>query len=126
MALNVLVTDDSAVMRAMIIRSLQMTDIALGDILQAANGADALAVLDDQWVDVALVDINMPVMNGLELLEAISHRPYAGGLRIIVVSTEGSDPRRAAIRAYGAEFVRKPFTPEQLRDALLRVTGVSA
>ncbi len=126
MALNVLVTDDSAVMRAMIIKTLRMCGVELGDVLHASNGAEALAVLDDQWVDLALVDINMPVMNGLELLEAIAQRDYGGGMRTIVVSTEGSDPRIAKVRSYGAEFVRKPFTPEELRAAVVRVTGVAA
>jgi two-component system chemotaxis response regulator CheY len=110
----------------MIIRTLHMTDIELGEVLQAANGAEALAVLDEQWIDVALIDINMPVMNGLELLEKISTRPYAGGLRTIVISTEGSDPRIAAVHAHGAAFVHKPFTPEALRDTLMRITGVEA
>ena len=126
MALNILVTDDSAVMRAMIIKTLRMTGVALGDVLHASNGREALAVLDEQWVDLALVDINMPVMNGLELLAEVATRPYGGGLRTIVVSTEGSDPRIAQVRAFGAEFVRKPFTPEDLRDAVMRVTGVAA
>ena len=126
MPLNVLVTDDSTVMRAMIIKTLQMTGIELGDVLQATNGAEALALLDEQWVDLALVDINMPVMNGLELLAKIAERDYGGGMRTIVVSTEGSDPRIAAVRAFGAEFVHKPFTPEELRDAVLRVTGIAA
>lgn len=126
MPLNVLVTDDSAVMRAMIVRTLHMTGVELGDVLQASNGAEALALLDEQWVDLALVDINMPVMNGLELLQKIAERDYGGGMRTIVVSTDGSDPRIAAVRAYGAEFVHKPFTPEELRDAVLRVTGLTA
>jgi two-component system chemotaxis response regulator CheY len=126
MPLNVLVTDDSAVMRAMIVKTLHMTGVDLGEVLQASNGAEALALLDEQWVDLALVDINMPVMNGLELLQKIAERDYGGGMRTIVVSTEGSDPRIAAVRAYGAEFVHKPFTPEELRDAVLRVTGLTA
>ena len=126
MALNVLVTDDSAVMRAMIIRTLRMTEVELGEITQAANGVEALAVLDEQWVDVALIDINMPVMNGIELLETIAGRPYAGGLRTIVISTEGSDPRITTVHRLGAAFVHKPFTPEELRDTLLRITGVAA
>lgn len=126
MALNVLVTDDSAVMRAMIIRTLHMTEVEIGEVRQAANGAEALAVLDAEWIDLALIDINMPVMNGLELLSALSTRPYAGGLRTVVISTEGSDPRIAQVRAYGAEFVHKPFTPEALREVVLRLTGITA
>jgi two-component system chemotaxis response regulator CheY len=126
MPLNVLVTDDSAVMRAMIVKTLRMSGIDLGDVVHASNGVEALAVLDAQWIDLALVDINMPVMDGLELLAQIAQRPYAGGLRTIVVSTEGSDPRIAQVRAYGAEFVHKPFSPEELRDVVVRVTGIAA
>jgi two-component system chemotaxis response regulator CheY len=124
MPLNVLVTDDSAVMRAMIVKTLRMSGLDLGDVVHASNGAEALAVLDAQWIDLAMVDINMPVMDGLELLKQIAQRPYAGGLRTIVVSTEGSDPRIAQVRAHGAEFVHKPFSPEDLRDVVLRVTGM--
>ncbi|MEP6998951.1 MAG: response regulator [bacterium] len=126
MALNVLVIDDSAVMRAMIIRTLHLIDLELGAVLQASNGEEALSVLDAEWIDIAFVDINMPVMNGMELLKQISTRPYAGCLRTIVVSTEGSDPRIAEVRAYGAAFVHKPFTPEDLRDVVMRLTGVES
>src|ERR1700738_1495524 len=91
MPLNVLVTDDSAVMRAMIIKTLQMTGVELGDVLQASNGAEALAVLDEQWVDLALVDINMPVMNGLELLEIIRQRDYGGGVGALRGAPPGRD-----------------------------------
>lgn len=124
--LNVLVIDDSAVMRAMIVKTLRMSGLHLGEIAHAANGVEALEVLDAVRIDLALVDINMPVMDGLELLTQIARRPYAHGLRTIVVSTEGSDPRIAAVRAFGAAFVRKPFSPEALRDVVLRITGVAA
>lgn len=126
MPLNVLVTDDSAVMRAMIVKTLRMSGVELGDVAHASNGVEALEVLDNQWIDLVLIDINMPVMDGIELLQHIAERPYAGGLRTIVVSTEGSDPRIAQVRAHGAEFVHKPFSPEELRDVVLRVTGVAA
>ena len=126
MPLNVLVTDDSAVMRAMIVRTLRMSGLDIGQVFHAGNGVEALETLDAQWVDLALIDINMPVMDGLELLDQIAQRPYAGGLRMIVVSTEGSDPRIAHIRAHGAEFVRKPFSPEYLCEVVTRLTGVAA
>ena len=126
MSLNVLVTDDSAVMRAMIVKTLRMSGVDVGEVWHAGNGVEALAVLESQWVDLALVDINMPVMNGLELLAEIGQRPAIAGVRTIVISTEGSDPRIAEVRASGAEFVRKPFTPEDLREVVMRVTGVPA
>jgi two-component system chemotaxis response regulator CheY len=126
MSLNVLVTDDSAVMRAMIVKTLRMSGLDIGEVWHAGNGVEALAVLESQWVDLALVDINMPVLNGLELLAEIGNRPSTAGLRTIVISTEGSDPRIAQVRASGAEFVHKPFTPEDLRDAVKRITGAAA
>ncbi len=68
MALNVLVLDDSAVMRAIIIKTLKLTGLPLGGIHEAANGKEGLEVLDANWVDLALVDINMPVMTGEEFI----------------------------------------------------------
>lgn len=124
MAFNVLVVDDSAVMRAMIVRTLHMTGVPLGDIHQAGNGEEALKVLTDQWVDLALVDINMPVMNGEELIERVRQDPLLRDLSIIVVSTESSETRIERILNHGAEFVHKPFTAESLRHTILQVTGV--
>ncbi|MDH5589761.1 MAG: response regulator [Gemmatimonadota bacterium] len=125
MAFNVLVVDDSAVMRAMIVRTLQMTGVPLGEIHQAGNGQEALEVLKDQWVDLALVDINMPVMNGEELIERVRENPLIRDLSVIVVSTESSETRIERILNQGAEFVHKPFTAESLRETILQVTGVS-
>lgn len=123
MALNILVVDDSAVMRAMIIRTLRLSRIPLGSIYEAKHGAEALDALDRHWIDLALVDINMPVMNGEELIERVRARPELAGVRILVVSTEGSEPRIRRLRELGARFVRKPFTPEELRAEILGLTG---
>jgi two-component system, chemotaxis family, chemotaxis protein CheY len=125
MALNVLVVDDSAVMRAMVIKTLRLSGLPLNAIHEAGNGAEALQVLDEQWVDLALVDINMPVMNGEELLTRIRQNPDTADLPIVVVSTAGSETRIHAIREHGAEFVHKPFSPEELRETILHITGVS-
>jgi two-component system, chemotaxis family, chemotaxis protein CheY len=125
MHFNVLVVDDSAVMRAMIVRTLRVSGLPLGDVHEAADGAQALARVREAWVDLMLLDINMPVMNGEEVLEHLRADPETADLKIIVVSTEGSDTRIARLAAQGVAFVHKPFTPEQLRDTVLRVTGIS-
>lgn len=125
MALNVLVVDDSSVMRAMLIRTLRMTGLPLGEIHQAAHGAEALQILDRHWVDLALVDINMPVMNGEEFIDRVRDTPELRDLAIIVVSTESSQTRISKIQRQGARFVHKPFTPEMLRDQVMAMTGVS-
>ena len=124
MAFNVLVVDDSAVMRAMIRRTLEMTGLSLGETYEAGNGREALEVIKEQWIDLALVDINMPVMNGEELIEAVRADPLTRDLSIIVVSTESSETRVDRLLAQGAQFVHKPFTAETLRKVILSVTGV--
>src|SRR5262249_30872763 len=113
MAYNVLVVDDSAVMRAMLIRVLRMSALPLGVVYEAGDGARALDLLSEHDIDVALVDINMPVMDGDELIDRIRANPDTAMLPIIVVSTERSDTRIESIGRRGASFISKPFTPEQ-------------
>jgi two-component system chemotaxis response regulator CheY len=125
MALNILVVDDSAVMRAMVIKTLHLSGLPLNEIHEASNGQEALQVLDQHWVDLALLDINMPVMGGEETLARIRQNPETADLPVVIVSTEGSDTRIAALRQQGAEFIHKPFTPEMLREVIMNITGVS-
>ncbi len=125
MAFNVLVVDDSAVMRQMVVRTLKLSGLPLGSIHEAGNGEEGLFVLQEQWIDLLLLDINMPVMNGEEMLRRIRATPETEALAVIVVSTEGSETRLAALHELGAAIVRKPFAPETLRDTILRVTGVT-
>ena len=125
MAFNVLVVDDSAVMRKMVIRTLRMSGVPLGDVHEAGNGEDGLRLLGDQWIDLLLLDINMPVMNGEEMLRRIRANPETHGLSVIVVSTEGSETRLTSLKELGATIVHKPFAPATLRATILRITGVT-
>ena len=125
MTLNVLVVDDSAVMRTMIRRTLSLCGVALGAIYEAANGVEALEQLSKHWVDLALLDVNMPVMDGEELLTCIRASDEWRALAVIIVSTESSDTRLARLRAHTVEIVHKPFTPEQLRNTIFKVTGLT-
>ncbi len=125
MAFNVLVVDDSAVMRQMVVRTLKMSGLPLGEVVEAANGEEGLATLQSHWIDLLLLDINMPIMNGEEMLRRVRAEPETASLAVIVVSTEGSETRLAALQAMGAAIVHKPFAPETLRDTIMRVTGVT-
>jgi len=125
MAFNVLVVDDSSIMRSMIIKVLRISGLPIGEVYQAGNGAEALEVIDQNWVDVALVDINMPVMNGEELIDRLRENPETADLPVVVVSSEGSETRIEILRRKGAEFVHKPFTPETIRETIADMTGVS-
>lgn len=123
MALNVLVVDDSSVMRKMIIRTLQLTGLPLGEVHEAADGAEGLAQLDEHWIDLALVDLNMPVMSGEEMIERLRANPELAALSVVVVSTDGSETRLARIRSKVDGFVHKPFTPEHLGETISRIVG---
>ncbi len=123
MALNVLVVDDSSVMRAMIIKTLKLCNLSLGEIYQASNGQEGLILLENNWIDLALVDINMPVMTGEQMIEAIRENPDTTDLAIIVVSTESSETRIDNLLEKGVKFIHKPFTPEMLRETILETVG---
>jgi two-component system chemotaxis response regulator CheY len=123
MPYSILVVDDSAVMRAMILRTLRLSGLRIARTAEAGNGAEALERLAADPYDLALVDLNMPVMNGEELIDRIRDHPVTARLPILVVSTESSETRIAAIRERGVSFVHKPFTPATLADTILRLTG---
>lgn len=123
MKLNVMVVDDSAVMRAMVVKSLKLCGIELGDVLEAANGVEALEKLASAWVDLALVDVNMPRMNGEELLNHIRDDEALLPLPVIVISTEGSETRISRLKSKGARFLRKPFSPESLGNQIREMLG---
>ncbi|MGH7646588.1 MAG: response regulator [Gemmatimonadaceae bacterium] len=116
--LSVLVVDDSRVMRAMIIRTLRLSGLPLGTVHEAADGLAGLGILESESITLALVDINMPKLSGLDMLARLG-RP-AGGPVVIVVSSDGSDARASEVMDMGHGFLHKPFAPEDLRDAVLR------
>lgn len=122
--LDVLVVDDSDLIRKMILRTLHMAEVPLGSVYEAGNGREALGILEDNWVDLVLADINMPVMDGLEMVRRMRESDELRGVPVIVVSTEAAASRLAALKEMGVTaYVRKPFTPEMLRDV---VTGLTA
>ncbi len=122
--LSVLVVDDSRVMRAMIIRTLRLCGLPLGTVHEAADGLAGLGILQAESITLALVDINMPKLSGLDMLARLG-RPAASGPIVIVVSSDGSDARAAQVLEMGHGFLHKPFAPEDLRDAVLRALGAS-
>ena len=125
MALNTLVVDDSSVMRSIIIKTLKLAGLSLGEVLEAGNGQEGLKLLEDNWVDLALVDIHMPVMDGEEMINRLRKNKEYHDLPVIIVSSESDSARIEMLQKKGATFMHKPFTPETLREAIIEVTGVS-
>jgi two-component system chemotaxis response regulator CheY len=116
---DVLVVDDSAAIRKILQRVLRQTGMAISNIYEAGDGHEALGVLNSQPVNLVLTDINMPKMDGLQLLAAIKARPDWHNLPVVMITTEGGEAKVAeALRLGAAGYVRKPFTADQIKEKL--------
>lgn len=112
---TILIVDDSAAMRSLLAATLE----TVGDVtvIQANNGFEALRMLPREQINLVLTDINMPDINGLELLSFIRNNPLYKELPVIVISTEGSRKDIEKGLALGATaYLVKPFKPEQLLE----------
>lgn len=127
MSFNVLIVDDSSSMRAVIKKVITISGFKLNNCYEAGNGKEALEQLKENWVDAIISDINMPEMNGLELLKALQQDSLFKNIPAIVVSTEGSAERmKEAVDAGAKGFIKKPFLPEDIRRVLYDVIGVGS
>ena len=125
MSMNFLIVDDSPIIRSMIEKTLKMAKIKLGNCFHASNGQEALETIETEWIDTIFLDVNMPVMNGIEVLERLNETGEIKSLRVIVVSTEGSATRIEDFKQLGIKgYLRKPFTPEQFQEELNKVAEV--
>ena len=117
MELNVLVADDSRVMRQIVIRTLRQAGYDDWQISQAADGQEALEMALAEQPDLILSDWNMPRMSGIQLLQAL--RAQGSDIPLGFVTSEGSVEMREQADAEGALFlVSKTFKPEAFRDAI--------
>jgi two-component system chemotaxis response regulator CheY len=116
-----LIIDDSAVMRKVIERALRQSGLELTEVVQASNGEEALEVLRADASSAAKIgliisDINMPVMDGLQFLEARRDQKLAEGVPVVMITTEGSEPFVLRAIAAGAQgYICKPFTADQVK-----------
>jgi two-component system chemotaxis response regulator CheY len=126
MALRVLIVDDSRVMRAFVRRVLDLSGLDAAPVFEAADGQEALDLLEREWVDVVLTDINMPNMDGEELVAKLSERGLLDLVTVIVVSTDATAARMERLQKLGAHgYLSKPFQPEKLRAEIERAMGAA-
>lgn len=124
MAFNVLIVDDSSSMRAIIRKIMKVSGFNIGELLEAADGKEAIKVLTDEWVDLVLADINMPNMNGLELISEIKKDEMLKSIPVVMVTTEGSEKRIQESMKLGASgYIKKPFLPEEIKRTLSAIMG---
>ncbi len=119
---DVLIVDDSAAIRKILQRVLRQTGMAINTIHEAGDGEDALNLLRSHKVDLVLTDINMPKMDGLELLAALKKSPEWVNVPVVMITTEGGETKVAeAVRLGAAGYVRKPFTADQIKEKLVGI-----
>ena len=125
MSCNVLVVDDSPILRAAIKKVVKLAGIGEDNIFEAGNGQEALDILETVWVDLVLLDLNMPVMDGEQFAQELRQRPDLKDVAVVVVSTESNKSRLERMHELGVvEVLHKPFEPEDLRKLIATVLGV--
>lgn len=115
--MKLLIVDDSKAMRSIVRRTLRQAGYSGHEITEAANGKEALALIQEGPPDLVLCDWNMPEMTGIELLNAVT----GAGIRLKFgfITSESTQGVLQTARDAGAEFlITKPFTPERFQDAL--------
>lgn len=117
--LHLLIVDDSAAVRKILQRVLHQAEIPVERVYEAADGREALAILDNNTVGLILSDINMPNMDGLELLSRIKANEKWKDVPVVMITTEGAQAKvLEAVQLGAAGYVRKPFTSDQIRAKL--------
>jgi two-component system chemotaxis response regulator CheY len=123
---DILVVDDSAAIRKILTRVLRQTGMAIQTIHEAGDGQEALAVMALHRIDLVLSDINMPKMDGLQLLASLKASPQWQNTPVVMITTEGGETKVAeAVRLGAAGYVRKPFTADQIKEKLVGILAVA-
>jgi two-component system chemotaxis response regulator CheY len=123
MTKNVLIVDDSATMRKIIMRGIRQAGIDNAEFTEAGDGVEGLAAVDGNQFDLILSDVNMPNMNGLDFVREVSGRLDAPP-PIVMITTEGSEEVISEAMSRGANgYLKKPFTPEKIQEILGPLLG---
>ena len=116
---KILAVDDSAAMRQMVGATLSS---AGHEVEQAADGQEALQIAERKTFDLVITDVNMPVMNGLDLVRRLRALPSYRGVPLLVLTTESSTERKLEGKEAGATgWLVKPFNPDRLLSTIARV-----
>jgi two-component system chemotaxis response regulator CheY len=122
MPLDVMIVDDSAAIRKILRRVLQQAEVPVGQVHEANDGLEALEVLKSHTINLMLCDINMPNMDGIELLGKVKATENLRSVPVVMITTEGSQARvMQALELGAAGYVKKPFTADQIKEKL---TGI--
>jgi two-component system chemotaxis response regulator CheY len=116
---NILIVDDSAAIRKILQRVLGQANVPISQVFEAGDGLEALEVLKSQNIGLVLSDINMPNMDGLQLLSQVRAVEQWKNVPFVMIPTEGSHAKvLEAVQLGASGYVRKPFTPDQIKEKL--------
>jgi CheY-like chemotaxis protein len=118
---TLLVVDDDESHRTLLADVLEETGYR---VLQAGNGREALAVLEQELPEAVLLDLRMPVMSGWGLLDALRKLPRARNLPILIISGYGFEWEAELVGAAG--YISKPVDLDTLRETVARIVGPPA
>ena len=122
MSTTILVVDDSATTRSLV--ASYLSDGGDCEVLEAGSGFEALKILPARRVDLIVTDINMPDINGLELISFIRENPNYRHIPVIIITTENSaEDRKRGMELGARDYLVKPFSADALRAAARRVVG---
>lgn len=117
--MNILIADDSATARMFIKQCLEITIEEDVEFLEAQNGQEALQLLKNAGADILVTDLNMPVLDGRELIRRIASSPKLNGMPIMVITSSGNAARKQELLDMGASVVlRKPVNPMKIAEGL--------
>ncbi len=119
MGKQVLIVDDSATMRKIIMRGIRQAGIEVDDFTEAADGTAGMRAVEAGDFDLILSDVNMPNMNGLDFVKAVREKLAGGSPPIVMITTEGSaEVIQEALDRGAAGCLQKPFTPEKIQEVI--------
>ena len=117
--MNVMIVDDSSVMRKILTRTLRQSDLVVDEILEASNGEEALEKLKQQSVELVLCDVNMPKLNGLQFVQTVKKENISPATKIVMVTSEGGlDTVNEAVENGAKGFIIKPFSADDFKKKI--------
>ncbi len=121
MAKTVMTVDDSASIRQMVTFTLKTAGY---DVVEAVDGKDALSKLGSTPIQMMITDLNMPNLDGIELIREVRGNPATKFIPIVMLTTESQDAKKQEGKSAGATgWIVKPFKPDQLLAVVKKVLG---
>jgi two-component system chemotaxis response regulator CheY len=119
MSYNVLVVDDSKTARMMLAKTLRISGLQINEVFMAENGARALEILQENWIDLVLTDLHMPVMSGMDMIEKMASDGLLSSLPVVVITSDASQLRMQELQERGVrDYLCKPVRPEHVKKTV--------